>query len=529
MRTPAPPFTVHAQDMPPGVPDPPHPRCTLLRNMLRPCSRLLRVERLALPLVAALALVSSPCAAQPHAVVRGTVFDSIAGQPLNRAEITLAERSNPLRTWSATTDVSGSFQFNAVAHGRYIVGFTHPALDSLGIEVPDRSLTVADAPSYDIVLAIPSARTLVASLCSSDLATDSTGLLIGRVLHPGLPLVQEGGVLASWSELQFTKQGINLTTPSASAEAGPGGWFAMCGLPINTPIVVRGWIGADSTGLLELDLPDDGLLRRDLFVGDQRATTTVPAERLVADDTTSPFRRSTAAAGVPRGDGRVTGVIRSLNGIALAGSQIEILGTGLQISTDDAGAFAIDSVPPGSHSLVARRLGFVPYRAVIDVLPPRTTVHDITLAPFLARLDTVRVLTPRSAGWENDLAARRSSGLGRYILEADIIKRNPVQVTDLLRDVPGLDVVPIGLSKIPMMKREGGQSVCFPAVFIDGLRQPRPQGDTLAVMLDLDLLVGPANVKAIEVYARQSRVPLQFLDRSENCGSLVIWTKAARE
>ncbi len=77
---------------------------------------------------------------------------------------------------------------------------------------------------------------------------------------------------------------------------------------------------------------------------------------------------------------------------------------------------------------------------------------------------------------------------------------------------------------------------CVPAVFVDGLRfytgGQRP-GTTTDYMeytgtADLEYVVNPRDVKAIEVYPRDAGVPVEFDDPNDGCGSIVIWTGARR-
>ena len=42
---------------------------------------------------------------------------------------------------------------------------------------------------------------------------------------------------------------------------------------------------------------------------------------------------------------------------------------------------------------------------------------------------------------------------------------------------------------------------------------------------DLDNIINPKDVRAIELYARTASIPLQFQTRN-GCGSAVIWTGA---
>lgn len=490
-------------------------------------------------------------AQENRARLRGMVVDSVGRRPLAGAVVQLAAVNNPAVGWSATTDSAGMWQLTDLGAGRYVAGFVHPALDSLGLDAPSVIVQLDAGQDRELALAIPSPRTMVARLCRADVTTDSTGLFLGRVRHANGTLA-EGGLLATWTELRFTRQGLQRATPSQRAQVSADGWFAMCGLPIRSPIAVRAWQGTDSTGYLELDIPPAGLLRRDLVVG--RATSTVATEvsSSVVDrgnglpptmrhDTVSMVRTS-------RGAGAVRGTVRTITGAPLAGARVELWGTNLTAETSGEGAFALDSVPGGSQTLVVRGIGFVPYRAVIDVLPPEPARHDVALAPFVAAMDTVRIVGQRNLeAWRTGFDQRRQRGLGEFLDEAELTRRDPKQVSDLFVQMPGVDILSSGAfgRKVVMRGRAGG-FFCIPAVFVDGVRFFNGQGRSgraptaaaptvtgnseLVDMMeytgtaDLEFVVNPNDIKAVEVYPRDAQVPVEFDDPRDGCGSIVIWT-----
>ncbi len=502
-----------------------------------------------------LALLAPALAWGQGVKIRGTVLDSVARRPLMGAEVQLVDASNPSRGWSFTTDSSGAFRFDGIVNGRYVIGFVHPALDSLGLETPSVPLVVTNADVQDFTMAIPSARTLVARLCQADVTTDSTGLFLGRVRHAA-GTTGTGGVQASWTELRFTRQGLHRTSPSQRAVTSVDGWFAICGLPVRTPIAIRAWQGSDSTGFVELDIPPAGLLRRDLVVGRAKSSVATQTSTSVVDrgnglpptmrhDTISMIRSA-------RGVGMVRGTIQTITGAPLAGSRVELWGTNLVTTAGDDGRFALDSVPEGSQTLVVRGIGFVPYRAVVDVLPPEPTVHDVSLAPFVAAMDTVRIIGNRASElWKAGFDMRRTRGFGEFMDEVEIERRHPQQVSDLFREMPGVDVLSSGAfgRKVVMRGRNGGL-FCIPAIFVDGVRffngvgrsgqSPRigaagVTGNNEAVDMmeytgtaDLEFVVNPNDIKAIEVYAHDSSVPSEYDDPRDGCGSIVIWTGARR-
>ncbi len=58
---------------------------------------------------------------------------------------------------------------------------------------------------------------------------------------------------------------------------------------------------------------------------------------------------------------------------------------------------------------------------------------------------------------------------------------------------------------------------CKPGVWIDGVQ---------AVSAELDDVVTPAEIAALEVYTSWAGIPAEFEDRSgKNCGAILVWTR----
>ena len=90
-------------------------------------------------LLALLALPPIPAAAQ-----RATVFGTVYGEPLVGARVQMGSSDLHGTVLDVITDSRGRFRIDRVRPSQYIVGFTHPFLDSLGLEVPLRTVSVGD-------------------------------------------------------------------------------------------------------------------------------------------------------------------------------------------------------------------------------------------------------------------------------------------------------------------------------------------------------------------------------------------------
>ena len=111
--------------------------------------------------------------------------------------------------------------------------------------------------------------------------------------------------------------------------------------------------------------------------------------------------------------------------------------------------------------------------------------------------------------------------MGRFLSEADIARRNPIETSDLFRSVSGVYVGDdIKMRGAFASAQEGSNGECTPNVFLDGMRMP-----TVSVLTatELDSWVNPARISAVEIYP--DAPPPQFHVALSGCGSIVIWTK----
>ena len=64
-----------------------------------------------------------------------------------------------------------------------------------------------------------------------------------------------GVVSVRWTEFIIEKRSIHRELPSATASTSPGGLFAICGVPVATPIVLQAASASDSSGAFEVTIP----------------------------------------------------------------------------------------------------------------------------------------------------------------------------------------------------------------------------------------------------------------------------------
>ena len=443
------------------------------------------------------ALLSAPFAAVPAqttsasgTIIRGVVFDSLEMRGLAGATVQIADASGKPWTRSVATDSAGRFTIEDVPIGTYLIGFFHSKLDSLAIATMTFRADVRTPDPLEVRLGVPSARTIARALCGRTAIADSTGLFMGYLRGADNSMPRPNGtVVVRWSELIIEKGKISRSAPSVEASSGPTGQFAVCGVPLGTPMLLAAGSASDSSGSFELTVPRSGFLHRDIFVAPL-------TRRTVATSDTSP------PVELLRGTGRLRGRVVGATGRPLPGARVALWGTGLEATTGTDGMFQLSDLPGGTQTLDVRAVGFAPMQRPVDIVQGGPDATEVALENLAIMLDTVRVAaeriytSPRTADFER----RLRTGMGHIIEAKEIAKRQAVTLTDILRMVPGVLIVPSRYASEDVLMRGGeavlGGGTCRPDIYIDAARVANDP------TFPINSLVLVNEVRAVEVYAR---------------------------
>ncbi len=456
--------------------------------------------------------------AAPHpATIDGVVFDSLARKPLVAAVVELVNidsLSAPAR--HITSDTLGAFRFDGVRPGRYLIGFMHPLLDSVGVEQTPRAVIVDGLTvGVRIDLALPSPLSLRAALCGAAAVVDSQSLILGIVRDAGTrAAVASATVAVEWANLTLAAGGLRRSTERRTFATQETGWFALCGAPATGMVVLTAAHDADSTEALELEMPASGFLRRDLYFG---------VARPVAADATPRLTDSLTITTGPRraGDGRLSGTVVAADGERpLARARVSIR-NGPTTVTDDGGAFTLSGIPTGTRMLDVRAVSYAPVELPVDVVEGGSPLR-IVMASLKSVLDTVKVRANLSVSRNYDefLKRRKHSGAGRFITTEEIAERNPIDAMDLFRGRPGI-IFARDSNQFDILAQRSPQNFSYPfcrvAVFVNGnpLREP--------TVNDLNTYLRSNELLGVEIYDAGA-APVQF-SRRNGCGAVVIWTK----
>lgn len=209
--------------------------------------------------------------------------------------------------------------------------------------------------------------------------------------------------------------------------------------------------------------------------------------------------------------GAINGTVYTAsNRSGVVGARVLLVGTPFLVSTNSRGEFTLHGLTPGKYVIQASAIGFATLSSPIEVKPLETLEVEFEVDPESVRLPDLEV--SEAPNLPPDFLRRSREGGGRYFHRAEIEKRDPRTVGDLLRGVAGMRVDcrgPICRAVFARSPRD-----CQPAYYMDGIPV-----DATVVWLQ-----PPRDLDGVEVYSGPAETPPE-LNRSASCGAVVLWTR----
>jgi hypothetical protein len=423
-------------------------------------------------------------AAAQGVTVRGVVFDSLHSRPLAGAFVAIGAKSS-------TSDAAGRFTIADVAPGSYRVMAQHDVVDQLGISAIGSQVRVTDGNDL-VTVALPSFRTLWRQVCGLTPPVADTGFVFGTV-RAG----RSATVSATWIDVTVTGTKISQKLKIMEASADSLGNFALCGVPTTTGLTLRAV--ADSMDSGSFDIPpmdQERVVRRDLAL--LSSATVTPAS--------------------------LTGkVIADSGGGPLAKTEVSITDLDLKTTTDEQGTFTFKAVPPGSHRIYVRRIGYGELDVIQEFQSGEQVHRDIVL-PRITMLDSVSVTASALARDEllRGFEEHRKLGLGKFLTADDLSKANGRSLPQMMVMFPQLTIklqrdgryVPsfIGRGPKSLIPTSGG---CQMAVYINGVLDRLPDLNAFPV----DQIAG------VEYFRGAAQTPPEYAGLGSGCGVIVIHLK----
>ena len=444
-------------------------------------------------------LVRRPTAPPGRSVVRGVVFDSIAGHPIAGAVVQVAA-SNPSRLpWTATTDSAGMYRVEGLPAGRYTVGFYHDALMALGLESSTRSVELASDSDVTADLALPSIGAVVALRCGTRADRTDRGMLVGVLRGaPSSAAVAGAELRVSWGAIALDSGQTRVVQEMAQASVEPDGAYLVCGLPLDAPLDLR--VGAPGYRTIAgpvVKIPRSGVEHLDLLLADSIAVN---------------------------GAGTLNGQVKNLSGTPVASGRAILAALGRD-ATIRSGAFALRDLPGGSWIIEVRVIGTEPRATLVTVVDSASNEATVTVDNAVQRLDAVTVIgkMDRNTRVLEDVLRRRRHYAGTFFLPGSEAVKRASFTSDLLKEARGFTYA--GRNKIFARGRDNCIALyvddAFEPLALQVLDEAAPLKDLLAVETYPSIELAPVQFR----FAFGRPDPSNFFGRIGACAVVVAWTR----
>lgn len=212
---------------------------------------------------------------------------------------------------------------------------------------------------------------------------------------------------------------------------------------------------------------------------------------------------------------KLIGTVTDTSGAPLARAEVWLLTVNtLRAVCDDSGRFELPGLPAGDITLGVRRLGYESATFAAHLKPGKTHRATFPLTPSVKTLDRVNVQDTASA-WLSLFDARRAMNRGTFITRRDFEKDNFRIATDILRRVPGVQIVPTRTGTQVQMTRGAGARRCIPQLYVHQTPYSGNFDD-----------FSPDDIEALEVYVGISEIPPDLVSLGRPiCAAIVIWTR----
>ena len=224
----------------------------------------------------------------------------------------------------------------------------------------------------------------------------------------------------------------------------------------------------------------------------------------------------TAQAGAPRAE--VFGIsLNRLSGEPVAGaavvlSQEDAPGTPWTTRSDASGRFRTPPLPLGRYDLAVTSDGYAALEGSLELDEPGTVDVRVQIVPVDFTLEPVIAVATRRTRLEQvGFYERLRFGDGHYITREELDHHAPTHLSDVLRGIPGVRVLP-GIAHPNQVLLRGN---CVPRVVLDGLLLSGP--------VEVDSLLPTIDVAGVEGY-HGAAAPILYTGET-TCGVIMLWSR----
>jgi hypothetical protein len=211
-------------------------------------------------------------------------------------------------------------------------------------------------------------------------------------------------------------------------------------------------------------------------------------------------------------------VVSAMDGKPIPRALVYLVRAASGAVTDSSGKFSIEGIPPGTDTLIIRYGGFDPQKAALEFEPRQILGVVFVLSERIFEVAELRVEVRGVDPEATRLELRQRMGGGVYITREQIRDRNPNVLTEMVREIPRVDVLPsgIGAGTTEIVLIGYGAAACKPKYYVDGLLMDE----------NFELNNTPVDdVALLEIYRSPAEAPTQYRRGGMRCGAILIWIR----
>jgi len=236
--------------------------------------------------------------------------------------------------------------------------------------------------------------------------------------------------------------------------------------------------------------------------------------------------------------GRVVGQVRDARTHRpVVAAEISVGSRAAVVQSNRTGRFVLSGLPVGEHELSFRHIGFSPLTHSVTVTRGHTTEVDARLSPDPVELEPLVATATRprrleiKGFYERKYWGEQVAG-GTFFTAEDIERRNPLRITHMIADAPGVRLANCTLRgygcKLYSSRGSTGfaSGGCLMNVYLDGnLVIRESEARWVRPPESINDYVLPIEIAGIEIYRGAASLPAEFSGSDARCGAVVIWTK----
>jgi hypothetical protein len=201
------------------------------------------------------------------------------------------------------------------------------------------------------------------------------------------------------------------------------------------------------------------------------------------------------------------GSVRDLDGKPIAGAEA-IAGPELRGVTNERGDFVVRRVPAGLVELTIRKVGFIP--SSIAFRSPRNALSITFAAKMVEQATNLGTIVVEGKTYDQDLwnngFYKRSKGAFGTFYGPELLEKTAATLSGIVSMAPNVRLVRLGNRvMVPVSRNADATDACQMNVYLDGVFQ------RWAADEGIDNIIAREDVKAVEVYSRDSEIPASLL------------------